>query len=983
MAAGGSKRSGEARDGALESAPTLASADGLAATLPPDPDTAPLAVGAVLAGRYRLLQELGRGAFGAVYRAHDQVADEQVAIKILGRELGRAPATSQRVRRELRAARLVSHPGVVRLHDLIDLGDQLALSMELVEGETLQARLARAPRLPLPALEALARELAAALAAAHQAGVVHRDLKPANIMLRVGSGRAVITDFGISRLTPAEGAAAVEEARLTKEGELVGTPLYMAPEQLLARGEAGPAADVYALGVVLYEAATGQVPHGGHGLVSLVAARLHDPVPPLRSLAAEVPPDLAAIVDRCLAHDPRARFASGVELLEALAPGAASTSRLRAPGAASSRRRRRLGAALAAVAVVAVLGAAAGIWSGRLPGGERRLLVAVAHRGEPRDAWLAAAAQRLAARDLRARDVRFAVVDDAARANVVLRLELRRVAEGAWVRASVGRAGGRAQPVGEVVAPSVREALRRVLPAVAARVGAGRPERGPDAAERAEMTALGTDSVTAYRLYRRALCDYVSTVAIDADTVEPLLAQAQRHDPGWAHPHVLLVASQGRVSPRAQATLQAARAELGAGPRDPAGRAMLQALDVAGRGQLAESTRLLEEATRHAPRDVLAGFLLSIAYYNEHRADEVVAVTQRIHELRPDLQFGANLAGALENVGRGDEVAPMLEAWLRAAPDNEQARASLVAVEVRRQRLAVAEERVRELIFLHGEGPVHLAMLCDVLISAERTREARAVAARLLQAAPQHRARGRYRLGVIATLEGRLAAAYDSLVGAVREARPFGEEADIKQTLEAAQALAVAAGRGADRDALLEELARLQELGGAPGLGAATRFERALHARGAGPCPDLEAAAARLPDGPVRQAARRAMMRAAADAGCAPCAAVVRDGLSAQEHSQVALFRFGRCAEREGHAQLAADAFERVRPLPGTSIDPQTMPSPYHAVLARFHLARAQARLGHRDAARAAYDGFLERWGHADRLVPEVEEARRVVATLR
>jgi serine/threonine protein kinase len=303
--------------------------------------------------RYRLLAEVGHGGFGLVFRARDQLSDEVVAIKILTRTDAHTTDTIARFRRELRAARKVTHPGVVRIHDLIEVEGHLALSMEFIEGETLAARLERGPVLTSDELADLGMDLARALAAAHRAGVTHRDLKPENIILRAGSGRAVITDFGVSRLAEAsdprlDGTTAsqpLSAVNLTRTGDVLGTPLYMAPEQLLGRADVGPAVDLYALGVVLFEAATGRTPHVAPTLNQLLKQKLEQPAPAVESLRPEIAKPLARIIDRCLAKDPGTRFSDALELRTAL-------GRVRHPG-----RRRVLGLAggLALLAAAATL----------------------------------------------------------------------------------------------------------------------------------------------------------------------------------------------------------------------------------------------------------------------------------------------------------------------------------------------------------------------------------------------------------------------------------------------------------------------------------------------------------------------------------------------------------------------------------------------------------------------------------------------------
>jgi hypothetical protein len=244
-----------------------------------------------------------------------------VALKLLQRDTARLG----RLRRELQAARKVTHPNVVRIFDLVELPGELGLSMEYVEGETLARRLEGKGLLEKEAVVSLAKDLAHALGAAHVAGVTHRDLKPANVILREGAGGAAVTDFGIARMdgptdpTPASADPGTASARLTFRGAIVGTPLYMAPEQLEGRTDIGPAADIYAFGLVVREAATGErLDANVPSLAQLREARAGRRLPPLGSLRRDLPSALTRVVDRCLAERPEQRYAHGTELARAV-----------------------------------------------------------------------------------------------------------------------------------------------------------------------------------------------------------------------------------------------------------------------------------------------------------------------------------------------------------------------------------------------------------------------------------------------------------------------------------------------------------------------------------------------------------------------------------------------------------------------------------------------------------------------------------------
>jgi eukaryotic-like serine/threonine-protein kinase len=263
----------------------------------------------LLGDRYRLGERIASGGMGAVYRAVDETLGRQVAVKALRRELADDPTFLERFRREARAAAGLSHPGVAGVYDYGELGGQPFIVMELVEGETLAERLAAGGSLPWRAAFAIGEQVAAALAAAHAHGLVHRDVKPANILLG-RDGRAKVTDFGI--------AQAAQTATLTRTGMVLGSANYVAPEQAKG-GHVGPAADLYSLGCVLFEAVTGETPYRGRNAVAIATQHVSAPVPDPREHVRDLPPEAAALVVRALQKHPAGRFASGTAMAAALA----------------------------------------------------------------------------------------------------------------------------------------------------------------------------------------------------------------------------------------------------------------------------------------------------------------------------------------------------------------------------------------------------------------------------------------------------------------------------------------------------------------------------------------------------------------------------------------------------------------------------------------------------------------------------------------
>ncbi|MDX1579842.1 MAG: serine/threonine-protein kinase, partial [Gemmatimonadota bacterium] len=261
---------------------------------------------------YRVVERLGGGGMGVVYRAEDTRLGRDVALKFLPPELTRDEAARERFTLEARAASALDHASICTIHDIDETADgQLFIAMAFYAGETLKARLARGPLEPGKAID-IARQIAAGLERAHESGIVHRDIKPANLML-TERGEVKILDFGIAKLAG--------EASLTRTGTTLGTLAYMAPEQVEG-GEISPATDLWGLGAVLYEMLTGMEPFPGKRESERVASILAvDPEPP-RARREGIPEALEALVLDLLRKDPGERPADAGEVvarLEALA----------------------------------------------------------------------------------------------------------------------------------------------------------------------------------------------------------------------------------------------------------------------------------------------------------------------------------------------------------------------------------------------------------------------------------------------------------------------------------------------------------------------------------------------------------------------------------------------------------------------------------------------------------------------------------------
>jgi serine/threonine-protein kinase len=281
-----------------------------AATAPAVLDISKLNPGDIVDGRYKYIEKIGKGAFGTVLLMEDEVVDEQLILKFLNPNVSSDEEMMKRFVHELRYSRKITHRNVIRIYDFLHLQGAYAISMEYFPSHTLSGEIPDNKPMDLKKALSYSRDMATGMTVAHQAGVIHRDLKPANILVN-NDGLLKIVDFGVAA------AASSGDTQLTKTGYVIGSPKYMAPEQILGK-KVDQTADVYSIGVIMYEMATGVPPYSRGDHMSVMYQHVQGKAKGCQEINPDLPDDLAAIIIKAMSVDKSKRYQSMEELTDAL-----------------------------------------------------------------------------------------------------------------------------------------------------------------------------------------------------------------------------------------------------------------------------------------------------------------------------------------------------------------------------------------------------------------------------------------------------------------------------------------------------------------------------------------------------------------------------------------------------------------------------------------------------------------------------------------